>query len=264
MMRKAFIYIYYLFLLPILLCSCDFNSNRGTTVLEVIYPSGYARDCYNRDKEAPIEGTSFHLVAEELEVDTKSREYELQILNEEEDILWQLSQPGYLPLLRGERAKEGSLWIVSEQWNTPHYIGYISGGLMESKIFLVDIEKNEILFQQELKENELYLTSVGTKCYFYHCGQRRKKQLLGLYTIPAIKAEIYYRDMKNWGEKVSIYSFDYELQPDRLDEKSVEDCIRFYLEQDKIKVSMTAYLQTEQNGKEQGCTEVSAVEILLE
>ncbi len=73
MMRKAFIYIYYLFLLPILLCSCDFNSNRGTTVLEVIYPSGYARDCYNRDKEAPIEGTSFHLVAEELEVDTKSR-----------------------------------------------------------------------------------------------------------------------------------------------------------------------------------------------
>ncbi len=115
-----------------------------------------------------------------------------------------------------------------------------------------------------MKENELYLTSVGTKCYFYHCGQRSKKQLLGLYTIPAVKAEIYYRDTKNWGEKVSIYSFDYELQPDRLDEKSVEDCIRFYLEQDKIKVSMTAYLQTEQNGKEQGCTEVSAVEILLE
>lgn len=263
-MRKTSIYLCYLFLLPILLCSCDFNSNRGTTVLEIIYPSGYARDCYNRDTEAPIEGTSFHLVAQDSEVDTESKEYELQILNENADILWQQSQLGYLPLLRGERAKEGSLWIVSEHWNTPHYTGYISSGLKESMIFLVDIEKNEILFQQKLKENELYLTSVGTKCYFYHCGQRKREQLLGLYTIPAVKAEIYYRDMKNWEEKVSIHSFDYELQPDRLDEKSVEDRIRFYLEQDKIKVSMTAYLQTEPNGGEQEYTEVSVVEILLE
>ena len=234
-----------------LFAGCDFHNGGGSAVIEICYPSGYSRDCYTWDETSPVEGTSYRLQAEKSENFKKTRRYDLQILGEDSQMIYEYPEAGY-SVLRGEAAWDEYIWIVTENWNSPHYNGYISGDLTESILMLADMETGEILFQKELAEDELFLTSERDRCYFYDCGQRESEKWFGLLKIPGRNARIYYREKDSWEEEVWVYTFDYELEPE-MDKRSIEDRVRFLLDDKKIVVSMTTShkkVKSQESGEE--------------
>ena len=48
-------------ILGLMLCLAGCDLDGGNVAYEVIYPSGYARDCYTGEKTAPVEGTEYTL-----------------------------------------------------------------------------------------------------------------------------------------------------------------------------------------------------------
>ncbi len=250
--RKGF-FLLFLLCIPVLLSSCQYPPY-GAIAYQILYPSGYSRDCYTWDKLTPIEGTDWYL----------AENNGLEILDKEGGLIFEypdISQG----TVRGEATGEGTIWVCSEQWNSPHYNGYRSGNLVESILFLLDMETGDILFQQHLGSNELYLTSIGTKCYFYFCGKEEEEKFFGLYKVPAKNAEIYYRDINNWAKEGSVYKFDYVEWPDNIDDKlSVENYIRFYLQDRIITVALTLYGKAGPESEEWEYIEKSRVEIPLD
>lgn len=239
MRRLSFVFLSALFLIML---SCD--PDTGSTLLAVGYPSGYERTAHTWDDPVPVEGADCQLRTEKADDFDKTRAYDLKILDGDGEVLYTCPGLGH-SVVRGEAAGDGSVWISSELWNFNHYNGYQSGYLKKSTLLLVDLTDGSVLFQAELGKNELYLTSRGSICYFYNCGKREQKKFFGLFTIPARAAELYARDMENWDGKTTLHTFDYVIQPDELDEHSVEDQIQFYLDEDRITVSMTAYVQVD-------------------
>lgn len=256
--RRRKIFLLCLFCISVLLSGCQY-SPYGAIAYQIIYPSEYSRDCYTWDKLTPIEGTDWYL--QKIQNNKKTENYDLQILDKEGGLIFEYPDIGK-DTIRGEATGEGTIWICSEQWNSPHFNGYRSGDLVESLLLLLDIENGDILFQQKLGKNELYLTSAGTKCYFYFCGKEEEEKFFGLHRIPAQNAEVYYRDINDWTKKVSVYTFDYVEWPDNIDDKeSVENYIRFYLQDQIITIALTTY-EAEPKGVWQ-YIEKSSVEILL-
>ena len=144
-------------------------------------------------------------------------------------------------IMRGLVQEEQRFWICAERWTSHHHKGYLEGRLKESDVFLIDLSDGEILFQDRAGEDEFYLTSNGTRCYFYAPGKEEQEKLFGLLKTPARNAEIYYRDTSDWGEEHTVYTFDYVAKPDIDTSGGVETRIRFYISETQLKVAWTSY-----------------------
>lgn len=218
----------------LLLSGCDPDS--GSALIEVSYPSGYVRTSTTWDELTPVEGTQYQLRAQKAEDYDKTYHYDLQILDVAGDRSYEIPDVGQTAM-RGELAwDKSSVWVCSEWWSTVHYNGYLNGRLSKSVILLVDMADGTVLFQGETGEGELYLTSVGTRCYFYDAGEPGKTAWFGLVRIPARDARIYYRDTQDWEGPQTVYSFDYIGGPDVASYKDSRSKVRFQLEEDQVRV----------------------------
>ena len=222
----------------LLLTGCE--PTAGATEYEVIYPSGYIRNYSVGNRKSPIEGTSYYLQWKKAEDFKKTRDYDLQILDGNDAILYEYPCIGH-ESLRGILQKDDIIWVCTELWTTGRYVGYLEGWLKESNLLLIDLSDGEILFQDKAGENEFYITSNETRCYFYEPGKEESEQLFVLVKIPPKNAEIYYRDTSDWGEKHTIYTFDYVLEPDIDTSNGVETRIKFYISEEQLKVVWTSY-----------------------
>ncbi len=221
----------------LMMTGCD--PAAGATVYEIIYPSGYTRDYLTKNKKIPVEGTSCYLQWKEAEDYEKTHDYDLQILDESGSVLYEYFDIGR-DAMRGSLQEDHRIWVCTELWTSPHR-DYLEGWLKESNLFLIDLSDGEILFQDKAGENEFYITSNGTRCYFYDPGKEESERLFGLMKIPPESAKIYYRDTSNWTEKHTTYTFDYVVEPDIDTSEGVETRIRFYISQDQLKVAWTSY-----------------------
>ena len=207
---------------------------------EVTYSSGYVRDCYTWDEESPIEGSSYYLRWEEAEDYEKTHSYDLLVLDADGSAIYEYPGIGS-KTMRGIMLEDDIVWVCTEQWAAPHYNGYIESCLKESTLLLLDLSDGEILFQDKAGENEFYITSNETRCYFYAPGKEESEKLFGLVKIPSENAIIYYRDTADWTEKHTIYTFDYVLEPDIDTSNGVETRIKFYVAEDQLRVVWTSY-----------------------
>lgn len=196
----------------------------GGAFLEVVYPSGYARTYTTYDEMTPVEGTDYQLRVREAEDYDKTYKYNLQILDENGNLLWELPDIGR-PTMRGETAGATVAWVCAEWWNTAHCNGYLNGHLSKSIVLLVDTADGEVLFQAETGKNELYLTSRGNLCYFYKMGKADREN-----------AYVSYRDIRDWETEQVIYTFDYAVEPDIATYKDSMLKARFIWDNDSIKV----------------------------
>ncbi len=241
-----------LFLALTLGAGCDFNSERGRVILEISYPSGYVRDCYTWEDTAPVEGAQYRLETERAENFKETRRYDIRILTQDGQMIYQYPGAGF-SVVRGELEETEAggdhekVWIVSENWDTPHYSGYISGGLKESILLEIDMKTGEIRTQRNLGENELFLTSVKGRCYFYSCGQKGQEKLGGLWKVPGSKARIYCRDQEDWEEE-RVYEFDYELEPE-FEEHVLQGRLRFSFEGAGLVVSRDSEVSADREEK---------------
>ncbi len=222
----------------LLLTGC--NPTAGATEYEVIYPSGYSRDSYAYDKKSPIEGSSCYLQWEEADDYKKTYNYDIHILDENGSVLYEYPDMGS-KAMRGSVQEDGNTWVCAEHWTAPHHNGYVEGWLKESDLLLTDLSCGEILFQDKAGENEFYITSNGTRCYFYLPGKEEREKLFGLIKIPAENAVIYYRDTSDWTQKHTVYTFDYVAEPDIDTSDGVLTRIKFYISENQLKVAWTSY-----------------------
>ena len=222
----------------LLLTGC--NPTAGATEYEVIYPSGYSRDCYTYDEKSPIEGSSCCLKWEKAEDYEKTYDYDIHILDENGSVLYRYPDVGS-KAMRGSVQEDGKTWVCAEHWTAPHHNGYVEGWLKENDLLLVNLSDGKILFQGKAEENEFYITSNGTRCYFYVPGKEESEKLFGLIKIPAENAEIYYRDTSDWTQKHTVYTFDYVTEPDIDTSNGVLTRIKFYISENQLKVAWTSY-----------------------
>ena len=222
----------------LMLTGCD--PTAGATSYEVIYPSGYSRDCYTYDEKFPIEGSSCYLQWEKADDYKKTYDYDMHILDENGSALYSYPDVGS-KVMCGSVQEDGKTWVCAGHWTAPHYNGYLEGWLKESDLLLIDLSDGKILFQDKAGENEFYITSNGTRCYFYLPGKEESEKLFGLIKIPAENAVIYYRDTSDWTQKHTIYTFDYVAEPDIDTSNGVLTRIRFYIFENQLKVAWTSY-----------------------
>ena len=222
----------------LLLTGC--NPTAGATEYEVIYPSGYSRDCYTYDEKSPIEGSSCCLKWEKAEDYEKTYDYDIHILDENGSVLYRYPDVGS-KAMRGSVQEDGKIWVCAEHWTAPHHNGYVEGWLKESDLLLINLSDGKILFQGKAEENEFYITSNETQCYFYVPGKEESEKLFGLIKIPAENAKIYYRDTSDWTQKHTVYTFDYVAEPDIDTSNGVLTRIKFYISENQLKVAWTSY-----------------------
>ena len=222
----------------LLLTGC--NPTAGAAEYEVIYPSGYSRDSYAYDETSPIEGSSCYLQWEEADDYKKTYDYDMYILDESGSVLYEYPDMGS-KAMRGSVQEDGKTWVCAEHWTAPHHNGYVEGWLKESDLLLIDLSSGEILFQGKAGENEFYITSTGTQCYFYLPGKEESEKLFGLIKIPAQNAIIYYRDTSDWAQKHTVYTFDYVTEPDIDTSNGVTTRIIFYISENQLKAAWTSY-----------------------
>ncbi len=216
------------------------NPTAGATEYEMIYPSGYSRDCYTYDETSPIEGSACCLQWEEADDYKKTYDYDMHILDEKGSVLYIYPDVGS-KAMRGSVQEDGKTWVCSEHWTAPHHNGYVEGWLKESNLLLIDLKDGEILFQGKAGENELYITSNETRCYFYVPGKEESEKLFGLIKIPAVNAVIYYRDTSDWTQKHTVYTFDYTAEPDIDTSNGVSTRLKFYISESQLKAAWTSY-----------------------
>ncbi len=216
------------------------NPTAGATTYEVLYPSGYTRDCYTYDEKSPIEGSSCYLQWEKADDYEETYDYDMQILDENGSVLYEYLDMGSRTM-RGILQETDRIWVCTEDWTAPHHNGYLEGWLKESNLLLIDLSDGEILFQEKTCENEFYITTSGTRCYFYSHGKEESERLFGWIKVPAENAMIYYRDTSDWTRKHTVYSFDYVVEPDIDTSDGVETRIKFYISENQLKVAWTSY-----------------------
>lgn len=225
-----------LFLL-LMLAGC--NPEGGTTY-EIAYPSGYARNYQMDTKQFPIEGSTCQLQSEMADDYKKTFHYNLQILDESDQIIYEYPDLGS-KIICGSLQEDDRLWGCAEHWASHHHKGYLEGWLTKSDLLLIDMQDGGILFQGEAEKDELYLTADGTRCYFYAPGSEASERFFGLVKVPAKNAEIHYRDSADWAEKHSVYTFDYITEPDIDTSGGVETRLRFSVFPDEIQAVWTSY-----------------------
>ena len=104
---------------------------------------------------------------------------------------------------------------------------------------MIDLSDGKILFQDKAGENEFYIATYGTRCYFYLPGKEESEKLFGLIKIPAENAMIYYRDTSDWTQKCMVYTFDYVAEPDIDTSNGVLPRIKFYAQTQVLPSSCT-------------------------
>ncbi|MCI8600040.1 MAG: hypothetical protein HFE45_00405 [Oscillospiraceae bacterium] len=223
---------------PLVLAGC--SPKAGGATYEVLYPSGHTRSCHVFSDQFAIEGSSYQLQGERADDYKKTFRYNLQILDESGVVAAEYPNIGS-DIMCGVLQEDGKLWVGAEYWTSPHYRGYLEGWLEKTGLFLIDLRDGGILFQGEAEENELYLTSDGTRCYFYSPGSEAAERLFGLVEVPARNAEIHYRDSDDWTEKRVLYTFDYTEAPDIDTSGGVETRVRFYISEGQFRVAWTSY-----------------------
>mgnify|MGYP001031262001 CR=1 FL=1 len=229
-------------LFPAQLTGCDLGVGRAS--YEIIYPSGLSRGPYDWNDIVPAEGVPYQLTSGKSENFDKTRTYDLRVLDENGEVLYEYPELGHSVVCGEAGGQENTVWVSCELWNTPHHHGYRDGCLEESTLLLLDMETGEILFQAEAGENECYLTSRQSRCYFYKPGEPERKKLFGLLKTPAQNAELYYRDTEDWSERHTVYTFDYVDKPD-MGGSGVEDRVKFYLSENQIRAAWTSYESVE-------------------
>ena len=222
----------------LLLTGC--NPAAGAAKYEVIYPSGYRRDCYTYDEKSPIEGSACSLQWEKADDYEKTRDYDIHVLDENGSVLYIYPDVGS-KAMRGRAQEDGKTWVCAEHWTAPHHNGYVEGWLKGSDLLLIDLGDGEILFQAKAGENEFCITANGTRCYFYVPGKEEGEKLFGLIKIPGENAVIYYRDASDWEQKHMVYTFDYVAEPDIDTSDGVETRVQFYISENQLKVAWTSY-----------------------
>ena len=222
----------------LLLTGC--NPAAGATEYEVIYPSGYSRDSYAYDEKSPIEGSSCYLQWEKADDYEKTYDYDIHILDENDSVLYRYPDVGSRAM-RGSIQEDGKTWVCAEHWTAPHHNGYVEGWLKESDLLLIDLSDGKILFQDKAGENEFYIATYGTRCYFYLPGKEESEKLFGLIKIPAENAMIYYRDISDWTQKHTVYTFDYVAEPDIDTSNGALTRIKFYISENQLKVAWTSF-----------------------
>ena len=222
----------------LLLTGC--NPAAGATEYEVIYPSGYSRDSYAYDEKSPIEGSSCYLQWEKADDYEKTYDYDIHILDENDSVLYRYTDVGS-KAMRGSIQEDGKTWVCAEHWTAPHHNGYVEGWLKESDLLLIDLGDGEKLFQDKAGENEFYITTYETRCYFYLPGKEESEKLFGLIKIPAENAVIYYRDISDWTQKHMVYTFDYVAEPDIDTSNGVKTRVKFYISENQLKVAWTSF-----------------------
>lgn len=113
----------------LLLTGCD--PTAGATNYEVIYPSGYSRDCYTYDEKSSIEGSSYYLHWEKADDYKKTYNYDMHILDENGSVLYSYPKVGS-EVMRGSVQEDSKAWVCAEHWTAPHYNGYVEDWLKES------------------------------------------------------------------------------------------------------------------------------------
>ena len=97
----------------LLLTGCD--PTAGATEYEVIYPSGYSRDCYAYDEKSPIEGSSCYLQWEKADDYEKTHDYDIHILDENGSVVYRYPDVGS-KAMRGSVQEDGKTWVCAEHW----------------------------------------------------------------------------------------------------------------------------------------------------
>lgn len=227
----------YLVLVLVLFTGC--TSSYGGAVYEIIYPSGYIRDPYVRADTSPVEGTTYQLRSQKSPNYEETHQFDLQILNENNEVLYEYPQIGS-STMRGEAGSEkNTIGVCSEFWNTPHYNGYVNGYLNKSYLMLLNMQNGDILFQEEIEANHLYLTTIDGYSYFYFPGKVAQK---GLFKYsPTQNAEIYYVNTSEWTKKNTLYTFDYVSEPEIKNNSSTEVRARFKLDANQLEVVWMSY-----------------------
>ena len=119
------------------------------------------------------------------------------------------------------------------------------------------LDKIMVLAKEE-KEWYLYFNALHEVFFVLDRIDGKSKEMLKY-------AEIYYRDINNWAKEGSVYKFDYVEWPDNIDDKlSVENYIRFYLQDRIITVALTLYGKAGPESEEWEYIEKSRVEIPLD
>ena len=98
-------------ILVLLLTGCD--PTAGAISYEVIYPSGYSRDCYTYDEKSPIEGSSFYLQWEKADDYKKTYDYDMHILDENGSVLYSYPDVGS-KAMRGSVQQDSKTWVCAE------------------------------------------------------------------------------------------------------------------------------------------------------
>ena len=212
------------------------NPDSGAVSQEVVYPSGYARTPYTWGEPIPVEGTDWLLQPQKAADYDKTHAYDLQFLDGDGALLYELPGVGR-PTMRGEAAEGGAVWLCSEWWNTVHCNGYMDGSLTQSLILLVDTADGEVLFQEKAGAGELYLTSEGTRCYFYESGEPERIEWFGLVRTPEKNARVFFRDALDWQNPQTVYVFDYVYWPDVASYQDSRLKTRFCLEESGVRVA---------------------------
>ena len=95
----------------LLLSGC--NPDSGSAFLEVVYPSGCARTYTTYDEMTSVEETDYQLRAQEAEDYDKTYEYNLQILDGNGNLLWELPDIGR-PTMRGGNCRDIRDWETGQ------------------------------------------------------------------------------------------------------------------------------------------------------
>lgn len=195
--------------------------DKPQVMYDVCYPSGYSRDPYCRDEQTPVQSDDLpkgDLAAAKLRLAAAPGGNGVQLLDGEGGLLYQFAGQEEFATLRGELARdyvgaEEAVWICAEAWQRSRYNGYLEGGLLGSRLLLVNPANGEQLFSGTAGPGELYLTSRGEECYFYVPGEPEQHRWLIFGKIEAVPARIICRSITSWETADTVYSFGYADRP---------------------------------------------------
>jgi len=205
-MNKCQLKIVFL-ILTVLLFLTGCNPDSGNLSYEIEYISGNMITGYTDfTKPTPIEGSELQLYTEHI----SGKDYVMYLQDAGGELLYTFNEAR--PLNRGQFVN-GELWICAEGWTSVHQKQFLDTKLKEGTVYQIDIDSGEITLEENVGENEFFLTINDGRCYFYHRGKGSEEKLFGLVTTPSKNAEIYYRDITDWGQRHAVYTFDYAELP---------------------------------------------------
>lgn len=243
---------------------CNYLAGRGA-MYDIIYSSEYSRDPYTREEMTPVQGNDEDWQLRLLPA-ADDDPAALQLLDAAGQLLCTVPAAGLEAnrnttlALRAEAGLGQTVWLTAERWAKSSYNGYIDGGLQGGRLWLVSVADGSVLLQAETQPGELFLTACGTRCYFYYPGKtsRRREDIR--------PAQIYWRDFNCWLLPHPVCTFDYVGSPVLTTAEGEElavDRLRFYVQEDSLRLDFTCYEQTDAENDRWGFVVKDSVETPL-